>query len=381
MNNAKITAIEWGTLVGQRPREAGCNSRIAVHGQDVQVPLARITTEDGTSGFGACRPFTQKEAVSYLGESLDDLIRVGDGVAPRAASLECPLWDLLGQRTGRSVYQLLAESAGKTAPEPPRVPCYDTSLYIDDLHLETDEEGAALIASEARFGYEHGHRAFKIKVGRGARHMPLLEGNRRDVAVIRAVRDAVGPDATILIDANNGYNLNIAKLILTETADCNLFWLEEAFHEDGALYQDLHAWIEREGLPVHIADGEGLASPMLLDFARDGFVDIIQYDIFSHGITNWMKTGAQLDSWNARAAPHHYGRHVGNYVSGHLAAAIDGFLFIEWDEVATPGLDGAAYPVEEGHVLLPDAPGFGLKLDEELFRQAVAANGFVARRK
>ncbi len=379
MTSAAISAIEWGTLVGQRPRQAGCNSRLAVHGNDVQVPLARITASDGTSAFGACRPITQKEAHAFLGQRVDDLITIASGVDPRAASLEFPLWDLLGQITGRPVYSLLAESAGKTLSQPPRVRCYDTSLYIDDLHLATDEEGAALIASEARFGYEHGHRSFKIKVGRGARHMPLLEGNRRDVAVIRAVRAEVGPGPAILIDANNGYNLNIAKQILTETADCNIFWLEEAFHEDGALYEDLHDWIEREGLATNIADGEGLASPMLLDYARDGFVDIIQYDIFSHGITKWLETGAQLDGWNVGTAPHHYGRHIGNYVSGHLAAAVDGFLFIEWDECATPGLDGSAYQVDDGYVPMPDLPGFGLNLDEKRFQQAVSANGFSLR--
>ena len=378
MNSSRIAAIEWGTLVGQRPRQAGCNSRIAMHGVDVQVPLARITTTDGTSGFGPCR-LKQQEARAFLGAILDDLISPERGVAARASALECPLWDLLGQRTGRPVYRILAERAGKTVTEPLRVPCYDTSLYIDDLHLTTDEEGAALLASEARYGYEQGHRSFKIKVGRGARHMPLLEGNRRDVAVIRAVRAAVGADATILIDANNGYNLNIAKQILTDTADCNLFWLEEAFHEDAALYEELHGWIEREGLSVLIADGEGQASPLLLDYARDGLVDVIQYDIFSYGMTNWLETGAKLDGWNVQTAPHHYGRHVGNYVSGHLAAAVDGFAFVEWDEVSTPGLDGSAYPVEDGHVLLPDAPGFGLQLEEERFQHAVAATGFVLR--
>lgn len=378
MTSAAISAIEWGTLVGRRPRQAGCNSRLAVHGNDVQVPLARITTTDGTSGFGACRPFTQEEAHAFLGERIDDLISIATGVAPHAAPLEFPLWDLLGQSTGRPVYSLLAESAGKTVSQPPHVRCYDTSLYIDDLHLATDDEGAALIASEARFGYEHGHRSFKIKVGRGARHMPLLEGNRRDVAVIQAVRAEVGPEPAILIDANNGYNLNIAKQILSETADCQIYWLEEAFHEDGTLYEDLHGWIEREGLSTNIADGEGLASPMLLDHARDGFVDIIQYDIFSHGMTNWLKTGAQLDGWNVGTAPHHYGRHIGNYVSGHLAAAVEGFLFIEWDECDTPGLDGSMYQVDDGYVRMPDLPGFGLNLDEKLFQEAVATNGFSA---
>ena len=54
-----------------------------------------------------------------------------------------------------------------------RAPCYDTSLYIDDLHLEDDGEAATLIASEAMEGAGRGHTAFKIKVGRGAMHMPL----------------------------------------------------------------------------------------------------------------------------------------------------------------------------------------------------------------
>lgn len=375
MSTPRIAAIEWGTLTGQRPRQAGCNARLAVHGRNVQVPLARITTDDGASGFGPSR-LTEWEATQLIGTPLDKLIRLEDGVAAQAVALEFPLWDLLGRRRGQPVYRLLAQRAGKPVADPLRVPCYDTSLYIDDLHLESDEAAADLIAEEARFGYDNGHRAFKIKVGRGARHMPLDAGNRRDVAVIRAVRAAVGPDAPVLIDANNGYNLNIAKQILAETAGCDLFWLEEAFHEDPVLYEDLHEWMAEEGLSVLIADGEGQASPLLLDYARNGVVDVVQYDIFSYGLTNWLHTGAQLDEWNVRSAPHHYGRHVGNYISGHLAAALDGFTFIEWDEVFTPGLDGAAYAVEEGQVLLPDVPGFGLELDEERFQQAVAQGGF-----
>ena len=65
------------------------------------------------------------------------------------------------------------------------MPCYDTSLYIDDLHLDSDEAAAELIAEEARYGYAHNHRNFKIKIGRGARFMPLEAGTRRDIAVIK----------------------------------------------------------------------------------------------------------------------------------------------------------------------------------------------------
>ncbi len=379
MSSARIAAIELGTLVGRRPRLAGFNARKkGDHGWESKIPLARVTTSDGVSGFGFSR-LTRQQAQLLLDRQLDEMITIDSGVSQAAFPLEYPLWDLLGQRVARPVYQLLADRAGKNVSGPLRVPCYDTTLLIDDLHLPTDEEGAALIASEANFGYEHGHRAFKIKVGRGARHMPPLEGHRRDIAVIRAVRAAVGPDAVILIDANNGYTLNIAKHILSETADCNVFWLEEAFHEDDELYEDLHAWIEREGLTVLIADGEGAASPHLLDYAQRGIVDVIQYDIFSYGMTKWLETAPKLDAWNVRTAPHHYGAHLGNFVSGHLAAAVAGFAFVEWDELATPGLDSSAYKVVDGHVHIPEAPGFGLNLDESLFQQAVSANGYVVK--
>lgn len=376
---ARIVSIEQGTLVGHRPRLAGYNARKKDdHGFEANITLARITIANGAAGFGLSQG-TIQQAELFLGTPLDELITAQNGVAENAFVFESPLWDLLGRSTGRPVYRILAERADRVVSEPLRVPCYDTTLLIDDLHLPTDEEGAALIASEARFGFEQGHRAFKIKVGRGARHMPLEAGNRRDIAVIRAVRAAVGPDAKILIDANNGYTLNIAKHILSETADCNLFWLEEAFHEDDELYEELHAWIEREGLSVLIADGEGPASPHLLDYARRGIIDVIQYDIFGYGLTKWLETGPVLDEWNVRTAPHHYGRHLGNFVSGHLASAVANFAFIEWDELSTPGLDSSAYSLNDGLVTLPQAPGFGLKLDETLFRQAVQNNGFTVR--
>lgn len=77
-----------------------------------------------------------------------------------------------------------------------------------------------------------------------------------------------------------------------------------------------------------------------------------------------------------RTAPHHYGRHLGNFVSGHLVPAIAGFTFVEYDETTTPGIDSSAYRVEDGQVVIPDAPGFGLKLEEGLFQAAVKNGGY-----
>lgn len=371
MSGARIVRIEAGRLEGRRPRSAGSNARLGEHGVTVGVPLVRLTDSDGATGFGVCRA-GQEGASALLGKTLDAVFAHEAGVRAAWLAFDYPLWDLAAKRAGKPVYALL----GQTAPDAPHAPCYDTSLYFDDLHLTEEREAADLIASEAREGWERGHRAFKIKVGRGARHLPLEAGTRRDIAVIRAVREAVGPEPPLLIDANNGWNLNLTRRALGETADCGIYWVEEPFHEDAVLYRDLKEWLAREGLTTRIADGEGQASPSLLDWARDGLVDVVQYDIFGYGFTPWLALGRRLDAWGALSAPHHYGGHLGNYVSCHLAGALKGFTFVEWDEVTTPGIDAPGYVICEGSVSVPPAPGFGLALDETVFQNAVVSGGY-----
>ena len=393
-----------GAPGGGAPRAAGVNARIGVHGKTVRPAVARLTAEDGSSGFGVARA-TRAQAQAVIGQRLSSAFSgghpggpgawgspqgaqgtAGNGGTTGGASepwipLEYPLFDLVARRAGLPVYALLAKMAGRDDGVPLPVhpsasPATTPPSTSTTCTWRRTPAGRALIAAEAREGYERGHRAFKIKVGRGGLQMPLEAGTRRDIAVVRAVREAVGPEPPIMLDANNGYNFNLARHVLAETADCRVFWLEEAFHEDAALYRELKEWMAREGLATLIADGEGQASPALLDWAREGVVDVVQYDYLSYGCTRWLATGKLLDSWGRRAAPHHYGGHYGNYVSGHLAGAIQGFTFVEWDEASTPGLDGSAYVVREGQVTLPEAPGFGLHLDEPVFARTVAADGY-----
>jgi L-rhamnonate dehydratase len=375
VTDVRITRIDVGTLEGQRPRHAGKNARLDDHGLSVRVPIARLTTSDGATGFGVSRT-TREQAQALLGQQLSDLFDPAAGVATAWLAWDYPLWDLCARRAGQPVYALAAAINGLTPPTPYRARCYDTTLYFDDLHLANHDDAARLMADEAREGLERGHRAFKVKVGRGARHLPLDAGTQRDLQVIRAVREAVGPEPPLLLDANNGYNLNLTKQVLEATADCGIFWIEEPFHEDPILYSDLRAWLFEQGLPVLIADGEGDASPRLLEWAEEKAIDVVQYDIFRHGFTRWLATGQQLDAWGVQSAPHHYGGHYGNYAACHLAGAIEGFTLVEWDEATTPGLAAPGYVLQDGWVSVPATPGFGLELDDTVFQTAVAANGF-----
>ncbi|HYN89319.1 MAG TPA: hypothetical protein VER55_12345 [Ardenticatenaceae bacterium] len=159
MHAPRIVAAEWGLLEGKRPRIAGSNARLPAHGIAVRLPILRITTDDGATGFGACYA-APEQAAALVGAELDDLFAPEQGVRAPWLAFEYPIWDLAGQRAGLPVYALVAAMTGAVAREPFHAPCYDTSLYFDDMHLDAEEAAAELIAAEARDGYERGHRAF-----------------------------------------------------------------------------------------------------------------------------------------------------------------------------------------------------------------------------
>ena len=374
MENVKIEQIEWARLTGERPRKAGCNSRLGEHGLHVRPPIARITTSEGAIGIGFAS-FSREKAETLIGLQLSEAFDVENGVSEEYRFMEYPLWDLVGQLEQKSVYAILSGKDGNF-----KAPCYDTSLYIDDLHIDDNAEAASLIASEALEGKARGHKAYKIKVGRGAMHMPLEKGTQRDIDVICAVRNAVGVDATILIDANNGYNLNITKQVLAGTAEANVYWVEEAFHEDARVYGILKEWLNKEGIKTKIADGEGGASPHLIQWAKNGLIDIVQYDIFHPGFSRWLELGPELDEVNVGTAPHHYGGYYGNFVTGHLGARIENFEFVEWDHATTPGIDDSNYSISDGYVIIPNLPGFGLTIEEEPYQKALKEYGFIVKK-
>ena len=105
MADPRIARIEWGQLEGHRPRHAGCNARLGEHGIVVRPAVARITTDDGATGWGASR-ITRKQAANLIGSRLSDVFIVGQGASRTGLPLEFPLWDLAGKRAGAPVYAL-----------------------------------------------------------------------------------------------------------------------------------------------------------------------------------------------------------------------------------------------------------------------------------
>jgi L-alanine-DL-glutamate epimerase-like enolase superfamily enzyme len=367
----KIERIEWARFTAHRPRPAGKNARLPEHGTKVNVPAARITA-GGASGYGWSN-VSQNRASELVGRPIGELVAEKIPIVrPDFRSIECPLLDWLGRATKRPVYAIVNPDV-----KPPfAVRCYDTSLYFDDLHLADDAAAGAFMAKEAAEGAAKGHTAFKIKIGRGGMHMPLAAGMSRDIAIVNAIRAQVGPDATLLVDANNAYNVNLAKQFLEGTAASKVYFLEEAFHEDGELYRHLKEWIAKQGLQTQIADGEGDYSPRLLDWAKRGWVDVLQYDIFHPGFSFWLELEPQLHGQGIGAAPHHYGTMLGNYVAPHLAARIPTWRFAEFDEAKCDGIDTSGYRIDAGRIIVPQAPGFGIGFDEKVFADRMREDGW-----
>src|SRR5918996_5165612 len=140
--------------------------------------------------------------------------RKGIGMVAISA-LDIALWDALGKAAKQPVYRLLG---GRTKA---RIPVYASRLYSTPL----DE-----LAAEARRYKEAGYKAMKLRFGWGA--ADGAEGMRRNVDLVRTVREAAGDAVDVMADAYMGWTLDYAKRMLALLEPFNLRWLEEAVIPD-----------------------------------------------------------------------------------------------------------------------------------------------------
>lgn len=371
----RVEEIAWAQLPYKRPRIAGCNARLGVHGWGGEVPIARIKIA-GTYGFGWCT-LTQDQAQKMVGVPVRAMFDEEGMLRPQYYGIDFAILDWLGNQFHQPVYKLVARDG---VPQTGfTVPVYDTTIYFDELDIQDDEKAVEFLCKEVKEGLDRGHKNFKVKVGRPGMWMGIESGLKRDVEAILAIRETMGKEGKLMADANNGYNLNLTKEFLSRTASANLYWMEEAFHEDDQLYGRLRQWMKEQGIQTKIADGEGYASEAIEEWAQKGLIDVLQYDLRGYGFFRWMKLAAELEPFGVLAAPHNYGGFYGNFAQLHFAAAASNFAIAEWDVADAQGIDTSLYQVREGAIQVPDEDGFGLKLDQELFDAKVAEGGWKAK--
>jgi L-alanine-DL-glutamate epimerase-like enolase superfamily enzyme len=257
------------------------------------------------------------------------------------AGLDVALWDLLARRAGQPLWRFISDRAADTAPPIP--------VYASGLNPTAPEQLAAQKLAE-------GYRAFKLKVGFGA---------ARDDANLRAMRAVIGEETPFMVDANQAWTLAEALAAGRAMQAYGLGWLEEPLRADAPL-ADWRRLAQEQPLPL--AGGENLAGLPQFDTVIDsGVLSVLQPDLGKWGgITGCLQVGRAALARGRLFCPHWLGGGIGLTASLHLKAAVGGPGYVEVDANPNPLRELLAQPafaLQDGAVVLGDAPGLGVAPD------------------
>jgi D-galactarolactone cycloisomerase len=330
--------------------------------------LLFVRTDEGITGVGSV--FTNAGLVRaalavmeplYRGENALEPERVseklhqhtfwlgrGGSLTHAISGIDIALWDILGQATGQPVGRLLGGRYRE------RVQPYASLL------MEQPEP----LADHLRQIATQGFRAFKIGWGPFGR-----ESHALDERIVRAAREAVGPDARLMVDAGgsdafwpNGlkWALRTAEML----AAYDVAWFEEPLKPDAL---DDFVILRRQS-PIPIAGGEVLTRRQAFaPWLQAGAFDIVQPDVTKvGGISEERRIGWMAQEHGARFIPHGWNTAIGLAADLHLASAFPDTDLVEY-------IDGSPYVDEividpwrldvDGMLPIPDAPGLGIRLD------------------
>ena len=269
--------------------------------------------------------------------------------------LEVALWDLIGKLSGQPLWKLLGGSEGKVR-----------------AYASTGERlPAAERAESARRLRDQGFPALKLRFH--------AANPRDDLAIVQAVREAIGPEMAILVDANQGWQMpwdasapwdfKTALWMAEALAELDVYWLEEPLPRHD--YRGL-AELRRQA-KVRIAGGEGNREfSELREYLHHGSLDVYQADVvWSTGILRGRQLAAEVQAAGAIYSPHTWGDGLVLLANLHISAAVSQAPFIEFPFDPphwTPERRDFILPAptqagENGLITLPDRPGLGVEID------------------
>jgi L-alanine-DL-glutamate epimerase-like enolase superfamily enzyme len=364
--DVRITRAVGFDLPLRRSKVAGRNSRLDVHGDRSNDRMVRLYTNTGVEAVGNCRA-DETALAQLIGKDPFSFYRRDDrAMAGPLGVGTMPLWDLLGKLVTKPVYELL----GGKGPE--NVKVYDGSIYFADLLPQYAAKWQDRFREEIDMGLAIGHRAFKIKIGRGAKWMQRNEGDDRDIAVVKVIRQHAGSDILLGVDANNGYDLAGAKRFLERAGDAKLAFVEELFPEKVEDCLALKEFIKKNGWSTLVADGETQGDlEVFKPFIEAKAIEVYQGDMNRFGFEGILTEAAWAGKQDLLVAPHNWGSLVGYYMQLHVGRAIDNFYRAEHDPLSTNVLVAEGYDRQDGLTTVPSVPGLGLTINEKAFASEV----------
>jgi L-alanine-DL-glutamate epimerase-like enolase superfamily enzyme len=269
---------------------------------------------------------------------------MGAAAALALSGLDMALWNLRCQLTGWPLYRLLGGAAKPI------------KAYAGGIALGWQEPSA--LADEALRHVRDGYRALKLRVGDTA---------AKDIARVRAVRQAVGDSIELLVDANTGYTVDEVRRVMPAFEEAGIGWLEEPFPP-----QDRRAYATAASLGrVPLAAGENHYTRY--EFAtllEDGHVHFVQPDLSkTGGVTEAMRIAAMASAFKLSVNPHTSATAVNMATTIHYLCAVDNAGYFEGDVTSLNPFrdqlaDKAPYALDaDGCVRPHEGVGIGLEVD------------------
>lgn len=273
------------------------------------------------------------------------------------SALEAAMLDIKGKALGVPVYELLG---GKHRD---RLPCYANGWFSGAR--EPNE-----FAQKAEVAVGMGFKALKWDPF-GSAYLRITRAERnKAIAIVRAVREAVGPDIDLMIEGHGRFNVPSAIAVAEDLAPFGPYWFEEPIPPESI---DALADVRRHS-PIRIATGERLYEPeRFRELIEKGAADFLQPDICHvGGLMEAKKIAALAHMRFLPIAPHNPMGPVGNAMTMHLAAAIPNFELLETMAFDVPWRAEIVREdliLKNGDMLVSDAPGLGIDIDEEACAQ------------
>ncbi len=333
--------------------------------------VCEVETDDGIVGIGNCAlaPKIAKEIIDqYLApiaigrdpfdfEAIWQAMyrstmawgRKGIGMAAISA-VDIAIWDIMGKAVGKPVFKLLG---GRTKKD---IQVYASKLYSQPLDS---------LAKEAQSYLDQGFQMMKLRFGWGPLDGP--SGMRKNIELLRTVRDVVGPDIDLMVECYMGWTLEYAERMIPMLAEYNVRWLEEpVLPDDIAGYAKLNL----KG-PIPISGGEHeftlFGFKQLLDA---GAISVIQYDTNRvGGITAAQKVNQLAEAHQVPVIPHAGMMHNYHLTMANLNCPISEFFPVNEVEVGNELFyylfEGDPLPVN-GRINLDDElPGLGIEISDK----------------
>ncbi len=319
----KIISIKSHVLRYELDKELGYSQQYYKHRT---AHLVEVETDEGITGWGECfGPGNIALANKYIVEKVIQPLIKGDdplnkeyiwhkvynllrdsgqkGMPIQALSgIDIALWDILAKKSNLPLYQLIG---GKTND---KIPVYGYGMM---LQKKTVDELCELFKNEASQIKEKNFKAMKMKIGIGP---------KEDLKLVSAVRDAIGSEFKLMVDANHAYNKNDALYVGKGLDEMNIYWFEEPVApEDYDGYKEL-----KEKLKTNIAGGEA-------EFTKYGWnqliknkcIDIAQPEVCGlGGITEYLKVSALAQSNFIPIVNHVWGSALSVAVNLHLLTSL-----------------------------------------------------------